>query len=76
MGTLADGAVDHDGPLLVAQRIDVGLDGDQHARRRLRMLSEDGLAADDDDVLDVRDLRTGSNQVLELLPAHAITARR
>ena len=40
------------------------------------MLSEDRLASDYDDVIDVCDVGTGSNQVLKLLPAHAITARR
>jgi hypothetical protein len=50
--------------------VDISLHREQRALGRIVDRTEDGLAADDDDLLLSRDLSRGGNQVVEVLAPH------
>jgi len=60
----------------VVARVEVGVDGDEQLGRRVGMRPEQRLAADDDDVRVVGDLRRRAQHVLELVAAHRVSAPR
>ena len=73
--TLADGAVDLVGQFRSRQGIEIRLHGPHQRGRRIRKLSENGLAAYDHEVVLVCDAPCGADQVFKIgtphTPVHA-----
>lgn len=57
-------------------RVDVRFSRDAQLGGGVGVLTEDGLAANHDDLVVVRDVGSRANQVLELPPLHDVSARR
>jgi hypothetical protein len=66
----ADGPVDEIGALRLVLRVDVRFHRDAQLRRRVGVLAEDSLTADDDDLVVVGDVRGSADDVLEIPPSH------
>src|SRR6266545_1646612 len=73
---LADGAVNDIRALRMVQREKIRFHRDAHGRRGVGELSEDRLAADDDDLIVIGDIRGGADEVLELLAGHGRWEKR
>ena len=71
----ADGSVDEIRPSGFVLRIDVRLDGNAEYGGRIRVFAENGLAADDDNLVVIRDIRGGADDVFEIATPHRAVAR-
>lgn len=69
-GQLTDGPIDQVGQFGRPQRVDIGLHGNRALGRWPINRADDGLAADDHELILVRDLGSGPDQVFELRPLH------
>ncbi len=57
-------------PIGLVDGIEVGLDRDEQCRWRVRMLAQNGLAANDDELVPVCQVGRGTDDVLELVTPH------
>jgi hypothetical protein len=62
--------VDEIRALRAVLRVDIRLGRYTELLRRVRILTEDGLAADDDDLIVVCNVRGSANYVLQIAPLH------
>jgi hypothetical protein len=68
--TFSDGAINQVAVRRVAERENIGLDGNEQVSGSLRKLAENGLAADNDKFLSAGDAGSGADDVLKLVSLH------
>ena len=68
--TFSDGAINQVAIRRIAERENVGLDGNEQVSGSLRKLAENSLAADNDKFLSPGDTGGGTDDVLKLVSLH------